>query len=111
MTHTALKVASQIPYVDVIDLIRITPTPSIIPTLRRYARVVTLEEHFVVGGLGSIVLEACNDASFRIPVLRIGVPAEYTFTYGGREAIWEKYKLTPQDVAGRIQTWLDKESP
>ena len=68
-------------------------------------RVVTLEEHTLHGGLGSIVLEALNDAGASKNVLRIGVPGKITYDYGGREVIWRKYGLDADSVYARIVEW------
>ena len=72
---------------------------------------VTLEEHYLAGGLGSIVLEAANDSANvsvedQMPILRFGVPDKFTFDMGGRQVIWKKYGLDPESVARRIEQWL-----
>lgn len=69
---------------------------------------VTLEEHYLPGGLGSIVAECLVDAGLSNRLLRIGMPAEFCFTYGGRQAIWEKYGLDKESVLERISTWWHK---
>lgn len=110
MTHTAIEVARMLSLdgvcTTVVDIARIKPPPRAEITAYAASRVVTLEEHLLAGGLGSLVLETLNDAGVHVPVLRIGVPDCYTFEYGGREAIWEKYGLTAPQVAQRIAEWL-----
>ena len=59
-------------------------------------KIVTLEEHFLAGGLGSAVVEALSDAGQTIPKLyRVGIKgdAPYSYTYGGRNLIREDYGI------------------
>jgi len=49
---------------------------------------ITLEEHLLAGGLGSIVAEYLVDNNIRIPLKRIGIKDEYFYKYGKREDIW-----------------------
>ena len=44
------------------------------PLAKKIGRVVTLEEGCIMGGFGSAVMEALQDASIVVPVKRIGVP-------------------------------------
>ena len=108
--HTALAVKALMEpsiRVAVLDLYRLKPVhTTAIRVAAKCGRIVTLEEHFLAGGLGSLVLETLNDASVYVPVLRIGVPDCYTWGLGGREAIWEKYGLTAPQVAQKITEWI-----
>jgi 1-deoxy-D-xylulose-5-phosphate synthase len=49
-------------------------TELILPLAKQIGRVVTLEEGCVMGGFGSAVLEALQDANILVPVKRIGIP-------------------------------------
>lgn len=48
----------------------------VVRAARQTGRIVTVEEHYIVGGLGSAVCEACAKSA-PIPVRRIGVPMEF----------------------------------
>ncbi len=48
----------------------------VIEAAKKTGKVVTVEEHFDIGGLGTIVCELCS-ASCPVPVLRLGVPSDY----------------------------------
>ncbi|MHC4570380.1 MAG: transketolase C-terminal domain-containing protein, partial [Planctomycetota bacterium] len=54
-------------------------------------RIITLEEHFLPGGLGSAVCEILNDNGVSIPVKRLGLDInagyKHCYKYGGREII------------------------
>jgi transketolase len=53
--------------------------------------VVTVEEHSVVGGLGSAVLEALSDAIAGAlpPVKRLGIPDRFSDHYGSQQALMQ----------------------
>ncbi len=51
-------------------------------------QVVTVEEHQLSGGLGSMVAEYLADNNINIPLERIGINDEYFYKYGEREDIF-----------------------
>lgn len=116
MVHEALKVGSRlfargIPN-TVVDIFRIKPFPYMFfDSIVHFSNVhnlaiVTLEEQVLSGGLGSIVAETIVDGGMSIPLLRLGVGQDFCFTYGGREAIWEKYGLDAKTVVDKISQWI-----
>ncbi len=76
----------------------------------RWMPIVTLEEHFLAGGLGSIVAEIIADRGLRNPLLRLGRTDEngFCFEYGGREAIQKTIGLDADSVCKNIQEWLKR---
>jgi transketolase len=105
MVHQALKVAKTMARdIAVFDIYRLWPFPLHLST--RLGPIVTLEEHFLAGGLGSIVSEALHDGAHSNSLLRLGVPARYTFLYGGRERIWKEYSLDVDSIVDKIIAWL-----
>lgn len=92
---------------QVLDIYRIAPFPwDTFSKLTGGTPIVTLEEHFLPGGLGSIVSEALHDAGMTNRLLRIGMPHEFVFTYGGREHIWKTVGLDVDSIVRRIKEWL-----
>ena len=71
----------------------------------RCSFVVSVEEHVLHGGLGATVLAALNDARLdrRPPVLRLGLPDQFSTTYGSQETILGSYGL---DTAGIVNSVL-----
>ncbi|RNA68988.1 1-deoxy-D-xylulose-5-phosphate synthase [Alteribacter keqinensis] len=64
--------------------------------------VVTLEEHALMGGFGSAVLEYFHDQHFHnMTVDRIGIPDHY-IEHGSVSQLWEEIGLTPANVAERV---------
>jgi len=111
MVHQALKVATVLAgeglEVGVIDLHRIKPANEdlLFKYLGETPAVVTLEEHLLAGGLGSIIAEFFVDRGVTTPLLRIGQGDRFVFDYGGRDAIWEKYGLDVPGIVTKILRW------
>ncbi|MBF0610352.1 MAG: transketolase [Magnetococcales bacterium] len=65
--------------------------------------VVTAEEHSLIGGLGSAVLELLADAGVSKPVLRFGLPDQFPHRYGSQEQQLAGYGLEPVAMAAAIR--------
>lgn len=75
---------------------------------KRFSLLVTLEEHSLIGGLGSYVAEWLADESLSIPLLRIGTKDQFPHPIGSQKYIRELFGLTPQAVASRIKEKIGK---
>jgi transketolase len=66
--------------------------------------VVTIEEHSLVGGLGSAVTEALVDGSgSRIPLIkRLGIPDVFAVKYGSQDQLMAMYGLEPGQIAESV---------
>ena len=114
MVHQAVKISAKLAEigisVGVIDLCRLKPVniERLLCLIENISGVVTLEEHYLAGGLGSIIAEMFVDRNIFKPLLRLGQSDRFVFDYGGREAIWEKYGLGMDSVVDRIKQWHDR---
>jgi transketolase len=67
-------------------------------------RIITLEEHFLPGGLGSAVCETLNDNGVSIPVKRLGLDInsgyKHCYKYGGREIIRSYHGIDKETLEG-----------
>lgn len=114
MVHKALEVSKVLQAagyrVGVVDLYRIKPIDVSVlrAVVERYERIVTLEEHFLSGGLGSAVLEACADAGISRPFLRLGIPDQYRFENGGRDYLHRLVGLDVPSLTARIAEFLSR---
>lgn len=114
MVHQAIKIATKLAEIGisagVIDLCRLKPVniERLLYLIENVCGVVTLEEHYLAGGLGSIVAEIFVDRNIFKPLLRIGQSDKFVFDYGGRVAIWEKYGLDVDSVVDGIKQWHDR---
>lgn len=112
MVHQALQVADLLAKeglsVGVLDVLRVKPmnTTLLFQVMKDIPRMVTLEEHLLSGGLGSIVAEIFVDHGVTTPLLRIGQEDRFVFEYGGRQVIWKKYGLDVPGVLNRIHRWM-----
>lgn len=76
----------------------------VVEAAKATGKVVTVEEHSVIGGLGGAVCEALS-AKAPTPVLRIGVEDTYGES-GPAVALLAKYKLDGAGVYEQIKAWL-----
>lgn len=112
MVHTALKVAAELERqrinAEVIDVFRLKPLNEelLFKLLKDTKKLVTLEEHRLPGGFGSLIAEALLDARKNLPLLRIGMKDQFVFDLGGREVIWEKYGLDAKNIAQKILNFV-----
>lgn len=68
----------------------------------------TLEEHSVIGGLGSSVAEILAEASTGFTVFkRFGLPSTFSCVVGTQEYIRAKYGLSVESLAGAIRSTLE----
>ena len=71
--------------------------------------VLTIEEHFMIGGLGSAVAECLAEySSYRnIHFGRIGVPDVFPHQYGRQEDLMHVYGITAENIVEKVQGMLD----
>ncbi|MGH8024228.1 MAG: transketolase C-terminal domain-containing protein, partial [Limisphaerales bacterium] len=72
--------------------------------------VVTLEDHALMGGYGSAVLELFSEAGVTTPVIRIGWPDQFIEHATSQDDLRKKYGLTVEDVVARICEHLGKKA-
>jgi transketolase len=68
--------------------------------------IVTVEEHFRAGGLGSAVLEALADRSVATPVVRCGFADAYSYDFGSQDHVLEVAGLQPAGLAATVERTL-----
>ncbi|MEM6885968.1 MAG: 1-deoxy-D-xylulose-5-phosphate synthase [Verrucomicrobiota bacterium] len=83
-------------------------------TLDFYGRstdlVITLEDHVVEGGFGSIVVDSLSDLGIQTPVVRIGWPDQF-IEHGKEDLLREKYGLTVEAALEKAEPYLNKIKP
>src|SRR5438876_1690056 len=65
--------------------------------------VVTLEDHVLMGGYGSAVLELFNEKRVTTPVVRIGWPDQFIEHATSVDDLRKKYGLTPESIVTRVK--------
>lgn len=112
MLHKArearVNLAKQGRRIALVDVYRIKPLdPKVVRrVLEPFSRIVTLEEHYLAGGIGSAVLEAMADAGLSRPVLRLGIQDRYFCENGGRDYILGLSGLDVPTITSNVAKFL-----
>jgi 1-deoxy-D-xylulose-5-phosphate synthase len=64
--------------------------------------VITLEDHVLMGGYGSAVLELFNERNVTTPVIRIGWPDQFIEHASTQDELRAKYGLSVENVVNRV---------
>lgn len=104
--EAAAKLAQEGISAEVINIHTIKPLDKelITASAKKTGRVVTAEEHSIIGGLGGAVCEALSEAA-PTPVLRIGVKDVFGES-GPAAKLLEKYQLDGAGIYTQIKEWL-----
>ena len=68
----------------------------------------TIEEHYIKGGLGTIVMETLNNNGINVPIKMHGIPHCYA-SNGPYDELMAYYKLDADGVYGGIKEFLKNE--
>ncbi len=93
-------------HAEVINICTIKPLDEelVVNSAKKTGKVVTAEEHSVIGGLGSAVCDAlCK--SYPVPVLKIGMQDVFGES-GSAAALVEKYKLDGKGIFEQVKDFL-----
>ena len=104
--EAAGKLAAEGVSTEVINIHTIKPLDKelVIASAKKTGKVVTVEEHSIIGGLGGAVCEALSEEA-PTPVLRIGVKDTFGES-GPAEALLKKYQLDGEGVYAQIKEWI-----
>lgn len=94
--------------------VRVVSMPTIKPidkniiydSMKKTKAIVTLEEHSVIGGLGSAVAEIIAESGKSIPFMRIGVPDRFTKDIGLQEYMRKANGLSVEQIVKTIHKLL-----
>jgi len=112
MVHMALEAAEKLTAsgvrASVVDVYRLKPVDAqaLMAELSRSRYIATLEEHSVIGGLGSIVSESAADYGRATSIKRLALPDKFAFSYGTREWLHAQDGLSSELVAKQIARWV-----
>jgi transketolase len=100
MADEALKYSNE--KIGVIDLHTIPCNESKLCEVINNKKIITLEEHFLPGGMGSYILEIISDNNLIATVERIGLTQDYCYRYGGREDNWDYHGINKNRIDNTI---------
>lgn len=65
--------------------------------------IVTLEDHVLMGGYGSIVLETFSEAGIATPVLRVGWPDQFIEHASSQDELRRRHGITVENTVARVK--------
>mgnify|MGYP001019393222 CR=1 FL=1 len=70
--------------------------------------ILTVEEHSIIGGLGSIVAEIISEANFDTPkkFARIALPDKFPEQYGSQNSLMNYYSITTDSIISTVRSLL-----
>ena len=77
----------------------------VLQSAKKTGKVVTVEEHYVSGGLGTIVSESLSEEP-NIIVRRLGMPNAYAITCGDYRKLLSYYRLDGQGISDQVNEFL-----
>lgn len=94
----------------VIDIFRIKPLNRelLLKTIGNSHYVVTLEEHSIIGGLGSAVAEVLAENSSAVKFNRLGLPDDFCRRYGTRQFLLSDMGLDVEGISKTLAEMLVK---
>ena len=102
----AEELRSQRISVELISMPTVTPIDQdlLLKSVKKTGNIVTLEEHYTIGGLGTIVQEVLSE-SYPVKVKKLGLPHGYT-TSGPYSELIKYYGLDTEGIVQSIKTLL-----
>lgn len=108
MLHGAMRAADSLAAdgvdVRVISMHTLEPLDkeAVFAAARETQAIITLEEHGIVGGLGSAVAELLAESSERVPFRRMGVPHRFSPRVGSQEFMLDENGLNLEGVRATV---------
>jgi len=114
MVHQAFKISDQLNLVNIdagiVDIYRLKPINErlLLSFIDQVNTVITLEEHSIIGGIGSIVCEVVADNQRSVRIKRFAVADHYSERHGNREWLHSYYGLDVDSVCSKIREFYAK---
>jgi len=108
MVHQAIKLSEKLNKINIdtciIDLFRINPINEqlLLSIIKSFNRIVTIEEHSLIGGIGSIVSELLTDNNIFIPLKRFGINDKNCDKCGDRDWMQKYYNLDIDSIFNSV---------
>lgn len=93
---------------EIVDVCSIKPFDgeSVIREAKDKKAIITIEEHSVVGGLGSIVAEVIADNNLSVNFLRLGLKDTFAKGYGTLDEVRKQNGLDSESLAESVSKWM-----
>ncbi|MDC3131796.1 hypothetical protein OA492_02670 [Pelagibacteraceae bacterium] len=95
--------------VALIDLFKIKPiNTSLLKQIKNFKKIITIEENFINGGIGSVISELVSDNNLDIKLLRLGLNENKLYNYGSRQYLHSVHKLDSENLLKSSIKFLDE---
>jgi transketolase len=81
-------------------------TESVLTAARTSGAIITIEEHSIIGGLGSAVAEVLAETGEYIPFRRIGIKDSFCSQIGSRDYLSKVYSLSVDDIIDTVHSLI-----
>jgi transketolase len=114
LLHTALRAADHLAAegweARVLSMHTIKPLDedAVLKAAQETQAIATLEEHSVIGGLGSAVAEVLAEAGAATPFKRLGLPSAFSPHIGSQEYLLGRHGLTDEAIVPLIRQLLER---
>ena len=78
--------------------------PCIRKNAKKHKYILTIEEHQIVGGLGSTISEIIAENNVNVKIIRLGLNDEFTAVVGNQEYLREIYKIDYKNIIRKIES-------
>ena len=94
--------------IGLIDVYRIKPFPEkiLLEMISQSKKIISIEEGYLNGGLGSIIASIIAENDLKLPILRLGVEDKFCFDYGTRDYLRNLNGLSSDKIFSKINAWL-----
>jgi len=108
--HAAEQLASQGIESRVLSMHTVKPldVEAVGAAVRETGAVITVEEHSVLGGLGSTVAEIIAEGGIAVPFKIMGIPDEYCSQVGSRDYLLDLYSLSINGITSTIKRLIER---
>ncbi len=104
------EVGSEGIHVAYMDLFQLKPIneDKIADVIYKFKKIVVVEEHSCIGGIGSIISDIMVSRGFLRPLKRISLPDEFCKKYGDRNWIRKQYGLDSDSISKVVLEWYGR---
>jgi 1-deoxy-D-xylulose-5-phosphate synthase len=74
---------------------------------KKVSAIVTFEDHVLMGGFGSVVLEALSEMNLNVPVVRVGWPDRF-IEHGKVEQLRARYGVSVEAAMEKLAPYLKR---
>ena len=96
--------------IGLVDLFKVKPleTNTLIKFIKSSKLIITIEEHSLDGGIGSIIAELILDYSLNTKLIRLGIKEEQVLSYGSRDSLLKQYGLSHSLLKKKVRAIYKK---